>query len=65
MKFPFNFPKLSAQEAIYEAQKIAFAPMTFQAVRIAWKRGLLETLSKNPKGLTPKALSEHQTAKRL
>lgn len=58
MKFPFNFPKLSAQEAIYEAQKIAFSPMTFQAVRIAWKRGLLEALSKNPKGLTPKALSE-------
>lgn len=58
MKLPFSFPKLTAQEALYEAQKIAFSPMTFQAVRIAWKRGLLDALSKNPKGLTPKALAE-------
>lgn len=58
MNFPFNFPTPSAQEALYEAQKIAFAPMTFQAVRIAWKRGLLESLSKHGDGLTPLELSK-------
>ena len=57
MKSPFNIPKRTAQEALYEAQKIAFSPMTFQAVRIAWKRGLLETLSQHSEGLSPKALS--------
>jgi len=58
MKFPFNFPNKTAQEAIYDAQKIAFSPMTFQAVRIAWKRGLLETLAQNSQGLTPKEVAE-------
>lgn len=58
MSFPFNFPELHAQDAIYEAQKIAFSPMTFQAVRIAWKRGLLKALSDNQQGLTPLEVSE-------
>lgn len=58
MKLPFNFSERTAQEAIYEAQKIAFSPMTFQAVRIAWKRGLLETLSQHEQGLSPKELSK-------
>lgn len=58
MKRLFNSPKRTAQEALYEAQKIAFSPMTFQAVRIAWKRGLLETLSQHNEGLTPKELSD-------
>ncbi len=58
MKFPFKFSKLTAQQAMYEAQKIAFSPMTFQAVRIAWKRGLLQLLSDTPEGLTPKQVAE-------
>ncbi len=58
MSFPFNFPELRAQEALYEAQKIAFSPMTFQAVRIAWKRGLLKALSDHPQGLTPTEVAE-------
>ncbi|BAS68334.1 SAM-dependent methyltransferase [Bathymodiolus septemdierum thioautotrophic gill symbiont] len=53
----FSQGEKTAQEAIYDAQKIAFAPMTFQAVRIAWKRGLLKALDKNKDGLTPKELS--------
>ncbi len=57
MTLPFKFPKLTAQQAIYEAQKIAFSPMTFQAVRVAWKRGLLSCLDKQP-GLTPKEVAE-------
>ncbi|VAW49504.1 Uncharacterized SAM-dependent O-methyltransferase [hydrothermal vent metagenome] len=58
MKPPFKSPKRTAQDAHYEAQKIAFSPMTFQAVRIAWKRGLLEALSQHDDGLTPKSLSD-------
>lgn len=35
----------SAFAARYEAQKIAFAPVVFQAVRYAWKRGMLQALA--------------------
>lgn len=55
---PFTQGDQSAQESIYDAQKIAFSPMTFQAVRIAWKRGLLKKLDKSKTGLTPEELSE-------
>jgi len=58
MNIPFKHPELTASEAIYAAQKIAFSPMTFQAVRIAWKRGLLENLAQNTQGLTPQMLAE-------
>ncbi|WP_428088020.1 class I SAM-dependent methyltransferase [Candidatus Thioglobus sp.] len=57
-KRPFSKAEQTAQESIYDAQKIAFSPMTFQAVRIAWKRGLLKGLDKNKDGLTPEELSE-------
>ncbi|SMN12199.1 Biotin synthesis protein BioC [uncultured Candidatus Thioglobus sp.] len=56
-KHPFSQRKQTAQESIYEAQKIAFSPMTFQAVRIAWKRGLLKKLDKSKTGLTTEELS--------
>jgi len=36
---------LSAMQARYEAQKIAFSPVVFQCVRIAWKRGILAALA--------------------
>ena len=55
---PFTHLNQTAQESIYDAQKIAFSPMTFQAVRIAWKRGLLKKLDKNKAGLTPEEVSE-------
>jgi len=58
MNIPFNHPELNVAEALYAAQKIAFSPMTFQAVRLAWKRGLLESLAKNTQGLTPTSLAE-------
>jgi hypothetical protein len=35
----------SAVEAQYEAQRIAFAPVVFQCVRVARKRGLLDALA--------------------
>ncbi len=59
MNIPFKHPELTASEAIYAAQKIAFSPMTFQAVRIAWKRGLLDILAKNTQGLTPQEVAEN------
>lgn len=58
IKHPFTQANKTAQESIYDAQKIAFSPMTFQAVRIAWKRGLLKKLDKSKMGLTPEELSE-------
>ncbi|CAC9960123.1 SAM-dependent methyltransferase [uncultured Gammaproteobacteria bacterium] len=57
-KHPFEQGSQTAQEAIYDAQKIAFSPMTFQAVRIAWKRGLLKKIDKSKGGLTPEELSK-------
>ncbi|WP_200954443.1 class I SAM-dependent methyltransferase [Rhizobacter sp. Root1221] len=35
----------SAFDARFEAQKIAFGPVVFQCVRLAWKHGMLDALS--------------------
>ncbi|WP_288380308.1 class I SAM-dependent methyltransferase [uncultured Massilia sp.] len=35
----------SAFDARFEAQKIAFAPVVFQCVRFAWKRGMLQAIA--------------------
>lgn len=43
--------ELTAVEARFEAQKIAFAPLVFQCVRVAWKRGLLACLDAEPEGV--------------
>lgn len=55
---PFPTKSLTALEAQYEAQKIAFSPYTFQAVRTAWKEGLLACLAKNPEGITVESVAE-------
>jgi len=47
-----NNNKISALEAQYEAQKIAFAPIVFQVVRTMRDLRLLEILSNNKNGLT-------------
>lgn len=44
MKTPFPNPDLTAYEAITEAQKIAFAPLIFQAVRSMRELGILEAI---------------------
>lgn len=55
----FDTKKLSAYEAIYEAQKIAFAPLIFQAVRTMRDLGLLEQLEKSgDKGTTAEKIAE-------
>ena len=42
----FSPEKQTAFEARYEAQKIVFGPVVFQCLRYAWKRGILEALSR-------------------
>jgi hypothetical protein len=41
----FSPDRQSAFEARFEAQKIAFAPVVFQCVRFAWKRGMLQAIA--------------------
>lgn len=40
-------PALSAVDAQFEAHKIAFGPVVFQCVRLAWKKGLLGALAEH------------------
>ncbi len=60
---PFHHPPLTAAEAQYEAQKIAFSPYTFQAVRVAWKSGMLaclaESAQKQASGETAESIASH------
>jgi len=50
--------KISALDAQYQAQKIAFAPIVFQVVRVMRDLKLLEYLAKNKNGLTYDGLSK-------
>ena len=50
--------KISALEAQYEAQKIAFAPVIFQVVRTMREFGILKLLSNHKKGLTLEEISK-------
>ena len=49
---------LSTVEALYEAQKIAFAPIVFQVARVLRDSNILNILSKNKNGLSVEELSE-------
>uniref|UniRef100_UPI00404768A7 class I SAM-dependent methyltransferase n=1 Tax=Aliarcobacter sp. TaxID=2321116 RepID=UPI00404768A7 len=53
-----NNDNLSAIDAQYEAQKIAFAPIIFQVVRTMRDLKILEILSKNKNGLTYNELAQ-------
>lgn len=53
----FKNKKISALEAQYEAQKIAFAPIVFQVVRVMRDLKVLENLAKNKNGLTYEELA--------
>lgn len=48
----FDVSKMSASQAQYEAQKIAFAPIVFQAVRVLRESGILALLHENRPGLS-------------
>lgn len=60
MKIEFNNnDKKTAFEAQYEAQKIAFAPIVFQAARVMRDTGMLESLDQHRKeGLFPEDLQK-------
>jgi len=54
----FSPERQSAFEARFEAQKIAFAPVVFQCVRFAWKRGMLQAIADaGEEGLSVDALA--------
>lgn len=52
-----NYEDLTAIEAQYEAQKIAFAPIVFQVVRTMRDLNILDILSKSKDGLTYEELA--------
>lgn len=55
----FETKKISAYDAIYEAQKIAFAPLIFQAVRTMRDLGVLEQLEQSgATGTTAEKIAE-------
>ena len=51
--------ELSAIEAKYEAQKIAFGPMYFQSVIALRDLGILQFISENRKGVSIETIIEH------
>ena len=50
--------ELSAVDAKYEAQKIAFGPMYFQAVVALRELGILQFISNNRKGVSVETIIE-------
>lgn len=54
----FDSSKMSAADAQYEAQKIAFAPIIFQVARVMRTSGILELLQKHNDGLTLENIAE-------
>ena len=56
---PFTTKQISAYEAMYEAQKIAYAPVIFQVVRSLRELGILKLLEQSGKtGMTAATISE-------
>jgi len=59
MKKDYGSDKLSALNAKFEAQKIAFGPIMFQAARLLRELGILEVLrTRDNIGLSPETVSE-------
>jgi len=48
----FDFSKLTAAEALFEAQKIAFGPIVFQSARLLRDWGIFKLLQDNKQALT-------------
>jgi ubiquinone/menaquinone biosynthesis C-methylase UbiE len=60
MKKDFGSDKLSAIDAKFEAQKIAFGPIMFQAARLLRDTGVLDCLKEaQDKGATPEEIAAH------
>jgi len=58
MALNYGSDKKTALQAMYDAQKIAFAPIMFQAAKSLRDLGILETIKKNRKGITIEEISE-------
>lgn len=58
MAYDFGNDKKSAFQAQYDAQKIAFAPIMFQAARALRNLGILETIKNHREGLTIKEVAD-------
>lgn len=54
----FDTTKMSAADALLEAQKIAFAPIVFQCARLLRDWGVFELLQNNKNGLSIREISE-------
>ncbi|MDP3464290.1 MAG: class I SAM-dependent methyltransferase [Sulfuricurvum sp.] len=54
----FDVSRMSAAQAQYEAQKIAFAPIVFQAVRVLRESGILKSLHEQRSGMSVEAVAE-------
>lgn len=54
----FDVSRMSAAQAQYEAQKIAFAPIVFQAVRVLRESGILKSLHEQRSGMSAVAVAE-------
>ncbi|MGZ5208995.1 MAG: SAM-dependent methyltransferase [Sulfuricurvum sp.] len=54
----FDVSHMSAAQAQYEAQKIAFAPIVFQAVRVLRESGILKSLHEHRVGMSAEAIAE-------
>lgn len=54
----FKHKPLSAYDAIYEAQRIAYAPLVFQAVRTMRELGILTSLNENKSGVSAKIIAD-------
>lgn len=55
----FDVSKISGIQAQYEAQKIAFAPIIFQAVRVLRDSGILKLLHENNSGMSIDIIAQH------
>ena len=54
----FDTTKMSAADALFEAQKISFAPIIFQCARLLCEWGIFELLQKNKMGLNVEDISQ-------
>ena len=58
MDYFFDVSGMSAAQAQYEAQKIAFAPIVFQAVRVLRDSGILKSLHEHRLGMSAETIAE-------
>lgn len=57
----FDVSRISAAQAQYEAQKIAFAPIVFQAVRVLRESGILQLLHEERSGMRIEEVAEKRS----